>query len=739
MDPTVHPFPPGTTPTRLSLSARLSPLATELPLESWRWQIGVLAGYLLLGVIFTWPLVLHLNDSVIQKGDVPVDTAQGVWSLWWVRTALLAGENPYITRMLFYPESINMLYQTLSLPNAILALPVSLLAGPVAAFNSVILLSFALGRYWVYRLAYALSFDRLAALVAGFVFVCTPYQMQRIYGGPLELMASFWLPLYIIMLVRALARRTLTSVLSAALTLFVTTLASQYYGLYAAVYTAFHTTLAAVLAPRGMRLETFLIGAGVGVLWVVLLLPLALWTGTFGADELDDWYARQVFHSVALIDLVAPNVLHPLWGDAAERWLSHYHPIGVEIGASFGAGIAILTGVALRRRWHLAWPWGLLALAMLLLAMGPQLRMTDVESALPGPFLLLDMFPPFRNSSRPAIFVAFMLIPIAIMVANGMTALRSLAAEHARNGGRRWTVALTVLIFLENMVSPWSLMRLTAAPESLALNADPVPGAVLDLPPQLDDGIAMLNQICHGRPIMGGYLARTPFYPLAAFSSATRNLWLAAEPPPDIVALDPAAELASLGARFVVLDLTRLSSAKQQRLREQLAVPGINRFSVSEIREIYAISPLAARPAVILGTGWHQAEHEGERRWRWIGDRAEMLLITREPTAIVLSWQVTAYGSSRPLRLWLGNQQLTELTIPAAPYSRMIVLQLPLLPGRTVLRLESVAERVSDGRRLSLSLSELRIKALPLSEPEKNRASLNIPPTRPATSAAPCR
>ena len=475
------------------------------------------------------------------------------------------------------------------------------------------------------------------------------------------------------------------------------------------------------------------------LLWVALLAPLLLWAGAFSVDELDDWYERQLFHSVTLIDLVAPNAVHPLWGEATGRWLSQYHVLGVETGAGTGSGVALLTGIALWRRWRLAWPWALLTLMMLLLAMGPQLRITETGSAFPGPFLLLDTLPPFRNSSRPALFVVLMLIPVAILVALGLTALRTAVVEHHKSSGRRWRVVLTVLVFTENIVAPWPLMHLTSAPENSALNVDPVPGAVLDLPPHLDDGIALLNQICHGRPIMGGYLARTPFYPLAAFSSATRNLWLATAPSSDITPINPAAELASLGTRFVVLDLARLPRLEQQRLREQLSVPGINRFSASETREIYEVDPQAARPVVILGAGWHNAEREGERRWRWMGDRAEMLLITRAQTAIILSWRVTAYGAPRPLRLWLDNRRLTEITIPAAPYDRTVLLRLPLRPGRTTLQLESIAERVSDGRRMSLSFSELRIKALPLAASPTEETSLNIPQTRPTINASPCR
>jgi hypothetical protein len=99
-----------------------------------------------------------------------------------VRQALLEGENPYLTRYLFYPEHINLFWQTLSLPNALTVLPVALLAGPMVAFT-LVLLSFRLAGYVAYRLACALLADRFAALVAGFVFAFAPYHMQPPLGA----------------------------------------------------------------------------------------------------------------------------------------------------------------------------------------------------------------------------------------------------------------------------------------------------------------------------------------------------------------------------------------------------------------------------------------------------------------------------------------------------------------------------------------------------------------------------
>lgn len=719
----------------MSAAPRPQRLAGEAPPEPPLRHAAVILGYLALALLWTWPLALSLGDSVIQKGALPVDAGQGVWNLWWARSTLLRGENPFVTAHLFYPEGLNLFYQTLSLPNALSAWPVLAWAGPVAAFNVVTLISFALGGYWAFRVGRALGASTPAALLAGFVFAFTPYHVQRVWSGPMELIAIHWLALYALLLLRALARRTAGSILAAGLALFVVTLASQYYGLYAAVYTAAHGALAALLAPPRARLASLGSAAGVGVVWAALLIPSLLLAGGLGDVALEDWYARQVYHSVALADLIVPNIQHPLWGPAAAAWQGRVHPFGLEAGAGLGLGALILTGVALWRRRAEAWPWALLALLMLILAMGPQIRLTAAESPVPGPFLILDLAGPFRNSSRPAIFVALMLLPAAALAALGFDALRPQASAPRP---QPLPLLLAGLLIFESLVAPWPLMRLRASPEQAAMNADAEPGAVLELPPRLNDSQGLLAQICHGRPLMGGYLARLPFYPIVSFPSATRGLWLAEAPAPDIVPLDAASELASLGVRFVALDRTQLPRSDLRRIAEWLASPGIRRVSAGEEREIYAVDPAAARPAVVLGRGWYEVESDGARRWRWVGERAEVTLLAREQAAVALSLRATAFGAARALRVSLGDQLLTTVEIPAAPYDRVIALRLLLPPGQTTLALESAASPAPDGRLLSLSVSDLRLTPLAVGPAWAAASTLPIPPTLPAISAAPC-
>ncbi len=697
-----------------------SPLVGEAPAEPW-WQHGLIfLGYLLLGITFTWPLVLHMGDGVIQKGGLPIDAGQGVWNLWWARSSLLNGQNPYLTRHIFYPLPINLFFQTLSLPNALLVLPILIGLGPVVAFNSVTLLSFGLGGYFSYRLALALLKDRPAALVAGFLFACGPYHIQRIWSGPMELIAIQWIPLYLFCFVQALARPSPLRLIGAAMALLITTLASQYYGLYTAVYTAGHGLLATLLAAPTYRWRTLGASAAVGILWLLGLVPIILRVGGVGDAVLEDWQVRQVFHSVALVDLISPNIQHPLWGQALAAWQNQSHPFGLENGAGLSVAMLLLVGIALVRRWKQSWPWAALVLGSYLLAMGPQLRFDAAQSPIPGPFLLLDLITPFRNSSRPSIFIALSAIALAVLCAQGFVLL---------NQRPRWGLGL--LLVAELLVSPWPITPLRVAPAYQALNADPLPGAVLELPPRNDDSIYLLNQICHGRPLVGGYLARLPDLDFTIYPSATKRLWDADPPPSDILDLNAPTELAALGVRYVTIDLTRLAEFHVNRIRRQLAGPHTSLVYADASLEIYAISGDVDQPAATLGPGWYGIERDGERRWRWMRDRAMISLHARQQSMVKVEFLATAYGEARPLIIWNRQDQLTTLEIPAAPYEQWVTLDLMLPPGRSDLILESAMVPNTDGRMVSLAIQQMRITPIAFRPEVRRAAGTFIPATIP--------
>lgn len=723
--------------------------------DPWPLLLLIFLGYLLLGVAFTWPLALHFTTGVIQKGGLPVDAGQGVWNLWWARSALLAGENPFVTRHLFYPLEQNLFYQTLSLPNALLVAPVLLAVGPIAAFNSVTLLSFGLGGLFTYRLARAVVASRPAALVAGFAFACSPYHIQRVWSGPMELIAIQWLPLFVLLLMGALARPGPLRIFAASLALLLTTLASQYYGLYAAVYAVAHVGLAALLAPTGARLRTLLGGAAVGLLWAVMLLPMLLLAGGLGGVALEDWYERQVYHSVALVDLVAPNIQHPLWGAAVAAWQGRLHPFGLENGAAPGLALTALAALALIRCRRSAWPWLALALLSLLLAMGPQLRLTEALSPVPGPFLLLDLVGPFRNSSRPAIFLALTSLALAVLAAIGVDGLLGERGAGGRGdkgtggqgdggtGGFRVFRApsafylLSFALIIESLAAPWPITTLRADARAALLRADPAPGAVLELPPRNNDSQYLLNQICHGRPLVGGYLARLPSFPQTQYPSALQQLWDRERPAVAMPAFDLPAELAALGIRYVSLDLTQLPRFEAARLRDQLAAPGVSLAHADADVEVYIIKSSAAAPALTLGPGWYDPEASGDRRWRWMRGQAELNLLAPAQAVVTLSLRATAFGAPGALTIRQGGATIGSFEIPTAPRDRPLTLRLLLAPGANTLTLSGPETLSPEGRPLAFSIEALQIAVAPLALPSPARA-LAPPATISPLLAPPC-
>lgn len=114
-------------------------------------HILLLLGYFLLAIILTWPTFLHLTTHL--PGDGGDDPALA-WNLWWVKYALLnTGQNPFQTDFMFYPLGINLAFYTLTVLNAITALPLTLNFGVVTASNLHLFFTFAAGGYGAFLLA----------------------------------------------------------------------------------------------------------------------------------------------------------------------------------------------------------------------------------------------------------------------------------------------------------------------------------------------------------------------------------------------------------------------------------------------------------------------------------------------------------------------------------------------------------------------------------------------------------
>ncbi|MGB0387155.1 MAG: hypothetical protein ACPGWR_20245 [Ardenticatenaceae bacterium] len=160
--------------------------------------------YCLVTVIITWPVVAQLTTGV--AGDPNRDNLQFVWNLWWVQEAVVNQQvNPADVTMLHWPDGGTNQLLSLSVLIPLLALPTTLLGGPVFSYNLWFLLSFPLVGLSGWLLTYYVSGDRRAAFIGGLIFGFFPHKSFHAMGHYLQIML-FLFPLYAIALLRLLRR-----------------------------------------------------------------------------------------------------------------------------------------------------------------------------------------------------------------------------------------------------------------------------------------------------------------------------------------------------------------------------------------------------------------------------------------------------------------------------------------------------------------------------------------------------
>lgn len=134
------------------------------------------------------------------------DPEQFMWFLSYVPHAIGRGLNPFLTDYALYPDGANLMWNTSILLPAVLVSPVTLTAGPVVAYNVLLVAApivtsatsfFALRRYVAHE---------AAAAVGALAFTFTPFFLQHATGHThLALLGLF--PIFVLLLDEILVRQ----------------------------------------------------------------------------------------------------------------------------------------------------------------------------------------------------------------------------------------------------------------------------------------------------------------------------------------------------------------------------------------------------------------------------------------------------------------------------------------------------------------------------------------------------
>ncbi len=136
-----------------------------------RCAAGAALLYAVMALVFTWPLVLHLTDSV-PFGEESGDVFQFVWDLWWVkRAAFDLGVSPWRTSLIGLGGERSLFLHTLCPLNGLLSAPIQwLVPGPKGlglSYNVLLLANFTAAGLAVCALAFHCTRSFGASVAAG--------------------------------------------------------------------------------------------------------------------------------------------------------------------------------------------------------------------------------------------------------------------------------------------------------------------------------------------------------------------------------------------------------------------------------------------------------------------------------------------------------------------------------------------------------------------------------------------
>jgi hypothetical protein len=688
--------------TSPGVGGRLAALATA---RSWRTLPLIWLAYLLATLVATYPFGLRIGTIIAGKN---VDGWQNVWTLWWQKKALFDLQtNPFHTDYLYHPTGVSLLFHTHSLGVAPFNLPLQFLLAPAAAHTVTLLLVTATAGFTAHLLLRDLGASHLAAFAGGIVFALNPYQIQQLSVGQTNLSTICWLPLYALLLLRALRGDRWKPAVGAGLMLVLISLTDWQYAFQAFIFTGGAVlwemgrrvrrrraapTSAPRSAPTGRRarkrklasLKPILIGGVVGLAYALPIAPLVL---AMIRDLQPTGYAvrpyRQVvLHSVDLVTYLLPNPEHPLWGGASAALYDRFYDGLVTNTATLGYGALLLALTALVFQPRRAGFWLAMFALFAALALGPELLVAGqsrgADQPLPLPYRLYAVLPFVNVSRTPSLFLKIGFLCLAVAAAFGLDALRDrLRAPRWRIPARALSLLLIAIIGFEYFSGPLAAPAIDPPPAFYQRLLAEAPGngwGILDVPSG-DQDYVMFAATLHGWPIVGGNLARDNPHPLYRNSPPVAVLSGAPNPLSDKADIISTTRLEDVGEaglaasriRWVIVHETRLSPEQRAVVDANLRriFPGRAPDYVGDRLIVYEVRPPSGVKVVQFGAGWYDPERlpQNGQPYRWIGQRADLHVYSSEAVNVTIRFQAHSFAKPFDLSVAVNGTGATNATV----------------------------------------------------------------------------
>ena len=203
----------------------------------WRELLGVTLLYILLSLVFTFPLILNFNSCVI--GDMESDVWKHLWGMWWMRLNLCDQCTlPLSTHLLNAPYGGALFF--IDSLNGVLSIPLQYAMGMPAVYNCMVLFNFVLAAVGAFLLCRYVCLNSYASFVGGAIYAFSAYMMAYINSGVTEAINIGWIPFFLLFFIRMLRRSSVRDAVCAAVFFSLATMGSWYYGAFCVLLGVFY-------------------------------------------------------------------------------------------------------------------------------------------------------------------------------------------------------------------------------------------------------------------------------------------------------------------------------------------------------------------------------------------------------------------------------------------------------------------------------------------------------------------
>lgn len=383
------------------------------------------------------------------------DPSLYIWMFRFLPKAIAHLQNPFVLKEAWAPVGLNITAATTTPLLALLAWPITALAGPIVAFNVVSIATPALAATSGYVFAGAFTKRWGVALVAGWIFGFSTYVFAALLG---HLQTDFiaFVPLAFFAVVQRAAGKlsfvgfvlVLTVVISAQFLISLETFVTEAIFLF--IFTVVTEASQSGGIARLIRLRTnnLIFGLVVAYMVVVVVMAPFIYSFFFAYGQMPHTLQNGGYWANDLLDFVIPTPVTWLGGHLAMPIAQQYTGNWSEDLGYIGIPLLLLTIFASLRTRYDKRAWPLLAVlgCGFVLTLGPRLHVLG-RLTIKLPWALMEKLPLLGNA-EPGRLMVFVLLGIS-----GVCALWVDGIE------RRRETALSLLAVAAAFTLPASLFR----------------------------------------------------------------------------------------------------------------------------------------------------------------------------------------------------------------------------------------------------------------------------------------